>query len=204
MLKSGARRNGIMNPIAAQLSLDDIANIAAFFSSRAGAGSTTTSDFMPNIAKTGVAFPRDYKSTFTRYFMQNMTETKQVRHYYANPVALQAAKSGQPLPDGSVILTEVYSVKLDRDLDLAKGPDGAWIPNQLLFYSVMQRGAGWGRDIPEILRNGDWNYAAFTPAGQHRPGINHAECLACHKALEKENFAFTMKELAAASRGRGY
>src|SRR5204862_6768829 len=57
LLKSGTRRNGIMNPIAAQLSQEEIANIAAYFSSRAGAGSATSSDFLPNIAKTNVAFP---------------------------------------------------------------------------------------------------------------------------------------------------
>jgi len=26
----------------------------------------------------------------------------------------------------------------------------------------MATGDGWGRDIPEMLRNGNWNYAVFT------------------------------------------
>lgn len=196
-LKGGARRNSMMNNIASQLSRDDIANIAAYFSSLPGAGNTSVSDFMPNIAKTNVTFPANHRATFVKYGAANFPELKQVRHYYANPTAVAAAKAGARLPDGSVILTEVSSVKLDDRLDLAKGPDGIYIPNQLLFYSVMARGAGWGRDIPEILRNEDWNYAAFTPQGQPRPRINHAECLACHKSQDAANFAFTMKELAA-------
>ena len=66
----------------------------------------------------------------------------------------------------------------------------------------MARGAGWGREIPEMLRNEDWNYAVFTPARQPRPGVNQAECLACHKPLGKSSFVFTLDRLAAAARNR--
>jgi hypothetical protein len=62
----------------------------------------------------------------------------------------------------------------------------------------MARGAGWGEDIPEILRNGDWNYTAFTTTKQHRPGTNQATCLACHKPLDKVSYTFTLKKLAEA------
>jgi cytochrome c553 len=196
-LKSGARQNSMMNNIAAQLSKDDIANIAAYFSSLPGAGSSTVSDFMPHIARTNVPFPANHRQTFTKYFAANFPDLKQVRHYYANPVALQAAREGRKLPDGSVLLAEVYTVKLDDKLDLAKGPDGIYVPNQLVFYSIMQRGSGWGREIPEILRNEDWNYAAYAPDGKLRPRINNAECFACHKSQDNASFGFTTKELEA-------
>jgi cytochrome c553 len=194
-LKSGARQNSMMNNIAGQLSRDDIANIAAYFSSLPGAGSGTVSDFMPTISKTNVPFPANHRQTFVKYFAANFPDLKQVRHYYANPVALEAARTGKPLPDGSILLAEVYSVKLDDRLELAKGPDGIFIPNQLVFYSVMQRGAGWGKDIPAILRNEDWNYAAFAPDGKLRPRVNNAECFACHKSQDAESFGFTTKDL---------
>jgi cytochrome c553 len=196
-LKAGDRRNSMMNNIAAQLSREDIANIAAYFSSLPGAGSASVSDFMPTIARTNATFPANHRASFVKYHAANFPELKQVRHYYANPVALEAARAGKALPDGAILLSEVYSVKLDERLDLAKGPDGIYVPNQLLFYSVSARGAGWGRDLPEILRNEDWNYAAFARDGQPRPRINHAECLACHKSQDEASFAFTLKELAA-------
>ena len=199
-LKSGTRRNGIMNSIAAQLSSDDMANIAAYFGTLSGAPAGAVSEFMPNIAKTSATFPRDHRATFSRYHAANFPELKQVRVYYANPIALRAAKAGTRLPDGSVILSEVSTVKLDDRLDLAKDANGIYVPNQLLFYSVMARGERWGRDIPGMLRNEDWNYAAFNPNGQSRPGINHAECLACHKAQDEANFMFTMKELGDAAK----
>jgi cytochrome c553 len=196
-LKSGARQNSMMNNIASQLSRDDIANIAAYFSSLPGAGSATVSDFMPSITRTNVPFPANHKQTFVKYFAANFPDLKQVRHYYANPVALEAAKAGRKLPDGAILLAEVYTVKLDDKLDLAKGPDGIYVPNQLVFYSIMQRGAGWGKDVPEILRNEDWNYAAYAPDGKLRARINNAECFACHKSQDAHSFGFTTKELSA-------
>jgi len=65
----------------------------------------------------------------------------------------------------------------------------------------MARDDGWGQDIREILRNGDWNYAAFLPDGAPRPRINHAECLACHRAQDEANYMFTHKELTGAAAG---
>jgi len=56
--------------------------------------------------------------------------------------------------------------------------------------------AGWGKDIPEILRNEDWNYAVFTPEKKPRPGVNQADCLACHKPLDKVSFTFSLEAMA--------
>ena len=44
-LKEGTRKNQIMNAIAGQLSADDIANVAAYFSAQPGATTATKSDF---------------------------------------------------------------------------------------------------------------------------------------------------------------
>ena len=48
-----------------------------------------------------------------------------------------------------------------------------------------------------MLRYEYLNYAAFTTAKQHRPGVNQAECLACHKPLDKVSNTFTLDQLAA-------
>ena len=198
VLKDGTRKNPIMNAIASQLSPEDIANVAAYFASLPGAGAAAKSEFLPHIAKTGVAFPEGYASTFTKYHTINFPATKQVRYYYANPAALQAARGGKSLPDGSILFAEVYSAKLDADKKPVTGADGFYERDKLLFYTAMQRDTGWGKDIPDMLRNEDWNYAIFTPAKQHRPGVNQAECLACHKPLDKVSYTFTLKELSAA------
>jgi cytochrome c553 len=196
-LKDGTRKAPIMNAMAAQLTPEDMANVAAYFASLPGAGASAKSDFLPNIAKTGVAFPEGYKDTYTKYHAINFPATKQVRYYYANKAAVQAAKAGKTLPDGSVLFAEVYSAKLDADGKPVMGSDGLFAPDKLIFYTAMARDAGWGKDIPDMLRNEDWNYAVFTTAKQHRPGVNQAECLACHKPLDKVSYTFTLKELAA-------
>lgn len=201
-LKDGSRKNPIMNAIASQLSADDIANVAAYFAAQTGAAASAKSSFLPNLAKTSVTFPEGYQKSFAKYHTINFPATKQVRYYYGNKVAVEAAKAGRALPDGSVLFAEVHSVKLGADGQPVKGADGFFEPDKLLFYTAMARDKGWGKDIPEMLRNDDWNYAAFTPEKKMRP-VNQAECLACHKPLDKASYTFTLKELAAAKLAAG-
>ena len=202
-LKDGTRKNPLMNAVASQLSGDEIANVAAFFATQPGAGnSAAKSEFLPNLARTHLAFPENYQATFTRYHTINFPETRQVRYYYANPTAIAAAREGRGIPNGAYLFAEVHSAKLDADKKPMLGADGFFVPDQLLFYTAMARDSGWGKDIPDMLRNEEWNYAAFTTAKQHRAGINQAECLACHKPLDKTSYLFTLKELTAAAQKR--
>lgn len=202
--KEGTRRpaspaspTATMAAIAAQLSAEDIANVAAFYASLPGAGAGAKSAQLPNVAKSSASFPEGYKDTFTHYHTINFPATRQVRRYYANKAALEAAKAGRPLPADSYLFAEVYAAKLDAAKNPVIGSDGFFEAEKLIFYTAMQSGAGWGRDVPEMLRNGDWNYAVFTLDGKPRP-INQAECFACHKPLDKASFVFTLKQLGDA------
>ena len=206
--REGTRKGvGLVNPtatmtaIATQLSADDIANVAAYFASLPGADKGgAKSAQLPNLAKTNVTFPEGYKDSFVKYHTINFPATKQVRVYYANKALVQAAKDGKPVPDGSVILTEVYTVKLDANKTPVMGKDGFLEAEKLVAYTAMATGKDWGKDFPEMLRNGDWNYAVFGPDRQLRAGVNQAECLGCHKPLDKESYLFTLKQLSAAGR----
>jgi cytochrome c553 len=186
-----------MAAIANQLSQADIVNVAAYFGSLPGPASGAKSAQLPNVAKSNLAFPENFRDTYTKYHTINFPGTKQVRYYYANPAAVQAAKAGKPLPDGAYLIAEVFSAKLDDGGKPVTGSDGYFVADKLLFYTAMATGAGWGKDIPELLRNGNWNYAVFTLDKKQRP-INQAECLACHKPLEGVSYMFTLKELSAA------
>jgi len=187
----------IMTAIATQLSADDIANVAAYFAAQPGA-TGAKSALLPNVAKTHVSFPEGYKESFTKYHTISFPATKQVRYYYANKAAVAAAKAGKALPDGSVLFAEVYAAKLGADGKPATGADGNFVADKLVAYTAMARDAGWGKDIPEMLRNENWNYAVFTADKQHRTGVNQAECLGCHKPLDSVSYTFTLKQLAAA------
>jgi len=120
-LKDGTRKNPIMSAIAAQLSADDMANVAAYFAAQPGAGTGAKSAFLANVARTHVTFPEGYQDTFTKYYTINFPATKQVRYYYANKAAVQAAKDGKPLPDGSVLFAEVHAAKLDAGKNPVSG-----------------------------------------------------------------------------------
>lgn len=194
----GTRKNLIMNAIAAQLSADEMANLAAHFAAQAGAAAGARSALLAHVAKSNVTFPDGYRESFVKYHTINFPATRQVRHYYANRAALEAARTGQPLPDGSYLFAEVHAAKLDADKKPVTGPDGFFVPEKPLFYTAMASGAGWGTEIPEMLRNGNWHYAVFTLDKKPRPGVNQAECLACHKPLDAASYVFTIKELAAA------
>jgi len=201
-LKDGSRKNPVMNAIASQLSSDDIANVSAFFASQSGATSTAKSAFLPNLAKTNMSFPEGYPAGYTKYHTINFPATKQVRYYYANAAAVAAAKEGRDVPNGAYLRVEVHAAKLDADKKPVTGPDGFYVADKLMFYTAMAREPGWGRDIPDMLRNEEWNYSVYTVARQHRPGVNQAECLACHKPLDKSSYMFTIKELAAAAKAK--
>ena len=158
-LKDGSRKNPVMNAIASQLSAEDISNVAAYFAMQPGVALTTAkSDFLPSLANTRVQFPEDYQKTYTKYHTINFPATQQVRYYFANNAALQAAKDGKTVPNGAVLLVEVHAAKLGPDKKPLTGPDGFFVPEKLMFYTAMARDAGWGREIPEMLRNDDWNF----------------------------------------------
>jgi len=186
-----------MAAIANQLSQSDIVNVAAYFASLPGPATGAKSAQLEKVARTHVTFPNDFKSTFVKYHTINFPATKQVRYYWANKAAVDAAKAGKPLPDGSYLFAEVFAAKVDGSGNPVKGADGFFEADKPLLYTAMQTGAGWGQDIPEMLRNGNWNYAVFSLDKKHRP-INQAECLACHKPLDNVSYTFTLKELAAA------
>jgi cytochrome c553 len=201
LLKEGTRKNATMGAIAAQLSPDDIANVAAYYASLPGApAASAKSDFLPQLAKTGVTFPDNYRQTFTLYTTVNRPDINQVRYLYANPVALKAAKEGKPLPDGSVLVLEQFAARLGPDRKPIAGANGFFEPERFVAYAVMARNAGWGKDIPEMLRNEDWNYAVFNADSKMRPGVNQAECLACHKPLDKKSFTFTIDPLTTVAK----
>jgi cytochrome c553 len=200
-LKDGSRKNAVMGAIAAQLGPEDIANVAAYFASLPGAGvASAKSDFLPTLARTRVSYPDGYPQGFTLYQTVNRPDINQVRYLYANAVALQAAKEGKPLPDGAVLVLEQHAAKLGADKKPVTGADGFFEKDRFLAYAVMARGAGWGREIPEMLRNEDWNYAVFTPEKTLRAGVNQAECLACHKPLDKMSFTFSIQALTTVAK----
>jgi len=201
-LKAGTRKNPLMNAMAAQLSNDDIVNVAAYFNSLQPGAVATRSEPLPALVQTRVTFPENYKSTFTMYQTVNRPDINQVRYLWANPVAVEAARDGKPMPHGAVFVLEQHAAKLDAERKPVTGSDGFYVADRFVAFTVMGTGPGWGEAFPEMLRNGDWNYGAFSPDMKLRAGVNQAECLACHKPLDKASFLFSLEPLTKVAKTR--
>lgn len=199
--RAGDRANPLMNAIAAQLEDADIENLAAHFSTLPGAAPDASGEVMAELTGTRPSFPKDYEANFEKYETISFPDRKQVRHYWANEAALEAVREGGDFPDGAYLFVEVYKAELDDAGLPVEGEDGHYVQTDLAAYTAMEKGAGWGEEVPEILRNGDWRYAVFAPDGEHRDDLNEAPCLACHKPLTETDFTFTyetLKSFAAA------
>ncbi len=193
--RAGDRKNALMNAIAASLSDTDIENLAAHFAGLPGAEPGAAAENVSGLDGALPAFPANYEKTFTQYQRIDFEKRKQVRFYRANDVALAAAKAGGPFPEGSYLFVEVFAAKLDADGNLVKGADGKFIPTERKAFTAMEKRAGWGDDVPDIVRNGNWRYALFSVEGKHKAGLNEGPCLVCHKPLTDTDYSFTYEKL---------
>jgi cytochrome c553 len=195
--KSGDRKNDLMQAMAAQLSDADMANLAAYWSSQAPGSDATASDEVGAIKKGQMQIPKDFPKGFTLYLTTKQEEgTPAVSKSYVNNVGFQAVKANKTMPDGSAIITVNYSVKLDADKKPVVEKDGSWATDKITSYAGMESRAGWGKAIPELLRNANWNYGVFTADKAPRP-VNQALCLACHKPKVSTSYVFLLKDIQA-------
>ena len=161
--KDGTRKSDIMNAIAPQLSGEDIANLAAYFAALPGAAAGARSPLMAPLARTRITLPADLSQGHHRYRSQDLVESAQVQVFLANDIAWSAAAAGQPLPDGSALFVEVYSARQGADGQPLRDGAGRLVPDRVVATTAMARQAGWGDDIPALLRNENWQYAVSAP-----------------------------------------
>jgi cytochrome c553 len=198
--KAGDRKNPVMNGITSALNEADIDNLAAFWSSQPSGSDTTLPPELAAVKKGKMAFPKDFPKGFTLYGTANKEGKNAVAKQYINTIGLQAVKAGKPMPAGTVIIVVNYAAKLDADKKPVVDKDGSsWVTDKLQGYEGMETRAGWGKDIPDLLRNLDWNYALFTDAKAPRNEVNQAICLACHVPAASTGFVFGVKKMQVAA-----
>jgi plastocyanin len=144
-----------------------------------------------------IRFPSDYLKgelyqTLDRY------DVKQYRELYATPAAIEAVRKGKPIPAGTVLTLVQWSVEQDANGVPVKGANGRFIKKDIIAHTVMEKQAGWGADYPaDWPRNGEWEYAAFTPDGQPNPkaNANNKACFTCHLPHAKQDFVISLAKL---------
>lgn len=186
------RKNDFMNAIAGQLSDTDIHQLALYWSSQPAAPAADPHDAL---AKPGPAIlsrmtmPATFPAGFVLYQTESQDAT--ITKRFANQAAWKAAKAGQPLPDGSILVQESYTAEKDAG--------GKQVAGAVTGYAAMESLKGWGGSVPMLLRNGNWDYALFAPDRMRRDQLNQAPCLACHKPQEANSYVFTLSALKAAT-----
>lgn len=153
-----------------------------------------------------VAFPEGYATSFVRYATVNKPdrEPPAIRFLYVNRDALAAAKAGQPLPYGTVIVMEDHPAMLDDQGAPVTTADGDFVPMaEVTNIFVQAKEQGWGADYPAETRNGEWEYARFLADGSPKPDATFEGCFECHKKeVEDQDFNFTLSPFVDAIKGR--
>ena len=117
------------------------------------------------------------------YSTLDRPDLKQYRELWGPAAAVEAAKAGKPLPDGTVLTLVQYSALLTAAGDPQKDANGRFIKGNVVGYAVMEKRAGWGADYRDELRNGEWEYNAFGADRKTNARANVTACFACHKPL---------------------
>src|SRR5262249_41273809 len=127
-------------------------------------------------------------------------DNKQYREVFTSQAALDAAKKGQPLPNGTVITLVQYAAKLDAAGNPEKDANGRFIKTNLIGYTVMEKRSGWGTEHPHNVRSGEWEYQAFKADKTPNPGANLTACFNCHKPHDKQDYVFLYEKMKAAGK----
>ena len=144
-----------------------------------------------------LAFPEGYKDDFTLYFTgDRLFEDEQTIKIYANGIALEGVQKDGKLPDGSVLVAEVYAAVKDSDGDVLESQIGRRVAGEFKAIALMERRDGWDDQYPEELKVGDWEFEVFSPSGENL-GKDTSACRECHHPLTDTEFMFSVEHLAA-------
>ncbi len=147
-----------------------------------------------------VAFPENFAKG-VMYTTVDRADNKQYRELFVTPAAIEAAKKGEPLPSGTIITIVQYKAQLDAQGNPAKDANGRFVKGDLIGYGVMEKRTGWGAEYPPEVRNGEWEYQAFTAEKKVNEKANLTGCFQCHKPLPSgQDFVFSYEKMKTAAK----
>ena len=142
-----------------------------------------------------VNWPDDYKNNFTHYFSGDRTvNNKQIIRLYANDIAISGFRSNGKLPNGSVVVGELYAARMDDKGQPVLSSLSRRIAEKLSAIVVMERGDGFDAGYPDGLKTGNWEFAVFNTAGK-KLEKDITGCRACHHPLTDKEFIFSYEHL---------
>jgi len=161
----------------------------------AGAGVVAVAQALVPPGPNKLKFPQGWDKG-VMYATVDRPDTKQYREFYTSAEAVQAARDGKPIPNGTVITLAAYAAKVDAEGKPVKDANGRFMKDKLVAVNSMQKERGYGDDIPAAIRNGDWIYQSFTPDGQVNDKANLTACFQCHLPFAKDDYLTNLAKLA--------
>jgi hypothetical protein len=147
-----------------------------------------------------IVIPADWQATFIRYTTVDKPDRKIIRNLYINPEAFAQIRKGEPFPDGTLIVMADQRARLDPQGNPLLDTTGRFIPDPpIIAIGAQQKRRGWGEGYPPEKRNGEWEYASFTPDLQLRD-VNLNGCFTCHLPLAARDYTFTTWDYAQTRR----
>ena len=143
--------------------------------------------------------PADYATSYDNYMISDrLNQDDQVISLFANATARQAARAGQPLPDGSILVGEIYAAKKDADGEVVESMLGRRVPGELKAIVMMERRASWAEQYPDGQKVGGWEFEVFSTDGKNL-GKDTTACRECHEPLADSEYTWTLEHIAAAN-----
>lgn len=158
-------------------------------------GEMTSAELPPN--PTLMTLPADYRETFVLYAAVDRVDNV-TRRLYIEPDALAQWMRGEPLPDGTQIIIEVYDVRQGITGTPLLDDERRFIPTQISgnIHMAEKRSTWELQDLATSSRVGDWNFASFDPVTFDSTSENVNDCFTCHDTAHPRDFVFSRPLLA--------
>jgi len=142
-----------------------------------------------------IEFPDDYRSKQINYVSLDRTQhADQLIRLFASARALEAVAEGRELPEGTKLVAEVYKAKKDENGKVISNL-GRRVRGDFAAIAVMEKRRGWGEKFPKALRNGDWDFAVFSPSGERLLKKDLDNCRRCHAPLTSSDHVFSLEHM---------
>lgn len=142
-----------------------------------------------------VSLPNDYRQNFIEYLsLDRIQNHDQFIRLFANDVAMQGKNAAGQLPNGSVLVAEVYSVLKNEDGSVKSTMLNRRVKDQLKLIAVMEKQDAFGKKPASAIDTGNWDFGAFTPNGGTAKKSLDA-CRACHTPLRHVDYIFSGEHL---------
>ena len=92
-----------------------------------------------------ISLPQGWETRFLRFATLDNPQRKIIRNFYVNPEAFAAARPGQPLPNGTLIILADQKARLAPDGSPLLDQQGRFIPEPgWVQIGAQERQPGWG------------------------------------------------------------